>query len=182
MKSGVATPALQVRPRSATLNRFFVKTVLPPWDRNERRWLTWRAVTWCYAAFAIVIGVAMRRRGWRFLLAMAPGFAAWFSVLTFTPGQSARYMFPAYLCALATLPLLSLLWRDPRPRRGVRAVGPSSGDNAIGPSNGDNAIGPSNGDNAVGPSDGDNAVDKSVGDTAVSNPVATDNPASDDES
>ena len=124
VKSGVATPALQVRPQSKALNRFFVKTVLPQWDRNERRWITWRAVTWCYAAFAIVIVVALRRRGWRFLLAMAPGFAAWFSVLTFTPGQSARYMFPAYLCALATLPLLSLLWREPLPLRRVRMFDP----------------------------------------------------------
>jgi hypothetical protein len=109
-KSGVAFPALQVKPASTGLNSFF-KNVLQVWDRNELRVLTWRAVIWCYLAFAAVIAVALRKRGWRFLLAMAPCFAAWFSVFTFTPGQSARYMFPAYLTALATLPLMSLLWR-----------------------------------------------------------------------
>jgi hypothetical protein len=109
-KSGVAIPALQVKPVSPELNSMF-RQILEWWDQNELRVLTWRAVTWCYLAFAIVIAVAVRIRGWRFLLVMTPGFAAWFSVLTFTPGQSARYMFPAYLVSLATLPLLSLLWR-----------------------------------------------------------------------
>lgn len=109
-KSGVANPDLQVAPKSKAVQSF-LKTVLRRWDRNGLRWITWRAVTVTYLGFAIVVLCALRRREWRFMLVAASGFAAWFSVLTFTPGQSARYMFPAYLCALATLPLVTLIWK-----------------------------------------------------------------------
>ena len=79
-------------------------------------------MTWVYLGFVAVVVAALRARQWRLLVVLAPGFAAWMSVLLFTPGQSARYMFPAYLCALASLGLFGLP-RNARPAV-VEAVEP----------------------------------------------------------
>ena len=80
--------------------------VLDVWGREGPRVLTWRAAPWAYFGFVCCWLGAKRRRDWRFLVVVLPGFAAWFSVLTFTPGQSSRYMFPAYLCGVAALAFL----------------------------------------------------------------------------
>ncbi len=109
-ESTVTTPQLVMKPKSMALRRFWLEP-LRWWDFPNIRFLTWHAATWCYLGFISVAAVAWRRRNWRFLLAGASGFAAWFSVLTFTPGQSSRYMFPAYLCGLATLPVIALAFR-----------------------------------------------------------------------
>ncbi len=113
-QSTVRTPELQVRPLSGPLNRFSGK-VLRVWDRNERRWITWRAATWIYCSFVVGALAAWRRRDGRVLVVVLPGLAAWLSVLTFNPGQSARYLYPAYLCALSSLALLGLSRRTTSP-------------------------------------------------------------------
>ena len=105
--STVKTPELAVRPLSRGVNRFLDR-VLKVWDPGRRRVLTWRAVTWVYLGFVAVAVGAWRRRQWRYLVVVLAGFASWLSVLLFTPGQSGRYMFPAYLCALASLGLFAV--------------------------------------------------------------------------
>lgn len=105
-KSTVNTPELQVKPLSKSVNQF-LSGVLKQWNKKDVRFLTWRAGTWIYLSFAVVLIAARRRKDKRFLVVGLPVFAAWFSVLTFTPGQSGRYTFPAYLCACASLALLS---------------------------------------------------------------------------
>jgi hypothetical protein len=89
-----------------------------PWHERWRRVITWRAVVWCYAGLAAVALAAWRRRRWNVLAIGAPGLASQLSVLVATPGQSFRYMFPAYLCALASLALFS----GPRRTRGEEAA------------------------------------------------------------
>ena len=109
-ESTVKSPEVQVRSKSTAMRNFWLEP-LRWWDFRSTRFLTWHVATWCYLGFVAVAAIAWRRRNWRFLLAGASGFAAWFSVLTFTPGQSSRYMFPAYLCGLAALPLFALAVR-----------------------------------------------------------------------
>ncbi|MGF1668788.1 MAG: hypothetical protein ACFCVC_21195 [Acidimicrobiia bacterium] len=67
---------------------------------------TYRPALWVYAGFLAVFVGARRRGGLatRWLWAL-PGFASWISVVLFTPGQSYRYVWPAHLCALASLAL-----------------------------------------------------------------------------
>ncbi|MDY7105689.1 MAG: hypothetical protein S0880_31275 [Actinomycetota bacterium] len=84
-----------------------------PWTVRWRRAVTWRAVIWCYLGLAAVGVAAWRRRDWRFLAVGAPLAAAQLSVALITPGQSTRYMFPAYLCALVCLAFFAPL-RRPR--------------------------------------------------------------------
>lgn len=104
-KSTVNTPELQTKPLSEPINRF-LSSVLKQWNKKEVRFLTWRSATWVYLSFAVIVIVSRRRKDKRFLVVGLPVFAAWFSVVTFTPGQSGRYTFPAYLCACASLALL----------------------------------------------------------------------------
>jgi hypothetical protein len=120
-QSTVHTPELQVRPLSGPLNRFSGK-VLRVWDRNERRWITWRAVTWIYCSFVVCAFAAWRRRDRRVLVVVLPALAAWLSVLTFNPGQSARYLYASYLCALSSLALLGLSRRTTTPPPGGAVV------------------------------------------------------------
>lgn len=73
--------------------------------------VTWRPALWIYAGFAAAwIGMRRRRElavpgSWWVVL--IPGFASWVSVVLFTPGQSYRYLWPAHLCAYASLALLA---------------------------------------------------------------------------
>ncbi len=78
-------------------------------DGYTRAWgslstVTWRPAWIVYAGFAVTV-VGWRRRGWhrRFWMVAVPGFFAWISVVLVTPGQSFRYVWPAYLCGWAAL-------------------------------------------------------------------------------
>lgn len=105
-KSTAGRTDLEVRPISTSLNRFFTNDIVRPWSSDDVRVLTWRAVIWVYLGLAAVLFATFRRRfSWRFGVVALPLFAPWFSVFTFTPGQSTRYMFPSYLVALACLGL-----------------------------------------------------------------------------
>ena len=74
LKSTVNTPELQVRPLSAGVNTFLRK-VLNHWNPRGRRVLTWRAVSWVYLGFVSVLVAAWRRRQWRVLVVVVPGFS-----------------------------------------------------------------------------------------------------------
>jgi hypothetical protein len=86
------------------------------------RWsiVTWRPALWIYAGLACAaIGIVRRRRlappRWPGWLWIVPTFAPWISAVLFTPGQSYRYVWPAHLCAVASLTLAM------RPRIGRRS-------------------------------------------------------------
>lgn len=81
-------------------------------DQYNRLWgtalpLSWRPAVVVYLGFlAAIVGWRRRRDVMpEFWAVTVPGFFAWLSVVLVTPGQSFRYVWPAYLCGWASLVL-----------------------------------------------------------------------------
>jgi hypothetical protein len=81
-------------------------------DIPHRQWYTWRAPAWIYLLDLILVAQAVRFRRWVWLLPGAVPLAQQLNVLVLNPSQDARYMFGAYMVAMATLPVLVLSRRS----------------------------------------------------------------------
>ena len=77
-------------------------------DIPHRLWYTWRAPAWIYLLDLILVAQALRFRRWVWLLPGAVPLAQQLNVLVLNPSQDARYMFGAYMVAMASLPVLLL--------------------------------------------------------------------------
>src|SRR5258708_8812548 len=75
-------------------------------------WCTWRELAWIYLLDLLLIGQALRFRRWVWLLPGAVPLAQQLNVLLLNPSQDARYMFGAYMVAVASLPLALLVRRS----------------------------------------------------------------------
>ncbi|MFC1418981.1 hypothetical protein [Streptacidiphilus cavernicola] len=105
-------PVLQSRPpvqRLHSLGRWLYQIS----TTSQLQWLVWRGAFWCYASYATVAWVALRRRQVaRPMVGMvAIVFGMQMSVIIAITAALARYMLPAMLIGLMTLPLLDLLRR-----------------------------------------------------------------------
>jgi hypothetical protein len=102
-------------------NPYGFKTVpvlprLRPWmlkrlewaDRPWRLWYTWRAPAWIYLLDLVLVTQAVRFRRLVWLLPGIAPLAQQLNVLVLNPSQDARYMFGAYMMAVAMLPLAAL--------------------------------------------------------------------------
>jgi hypothetical protein len=102
-------------------NPYGFKTVpvlprLRPWmlkrlewaDKPWRLWYTWRAPAWIYLVDLLLIAQAVRFRRLIWLLPGIVPLAQQLNVLVLNPSQDARYMFGAYMMAVAMLPLAAL--------------------------------------------------------------------------
>jgi hypothetical protein len=81
-------------------------------DIPHRLWYTWRAPAWIYLLDLILVAQALRFRRWVWLLPGAVPLAQQLNVLVLNPSQDARYMFGAYMVAMASLPVLLLSRRS----------------------------------------------------------------------
>lgn len=99
---------LETEPVSDGLRRWLVD-VAEFFDDRSRHWYTWRAPTWIYAAYAVALVAAFRRRSFRHFQVLAPVIGLQLSVMVINPAQDARYVFAALLASLLVLPLLGAL-------------------------------------------------------------------------
>ena len=81
-------------------------------DRPHRLWYTWRAPAWIYLLDLVLVVQALRFRRLIWLLPGAVPLAQQLNVLVLNPSQDARYMFGAYMVAMATLPVVLLSRRS----------------------------------------------------------------------
>jgi hypothetical protein len=84
-------------------------------DKPHHLWFTWRAPAWIYLLDLLLIGQALRFRRWVWLLPGTVPLAQQLNVLLLNPSQDARYMFGAYIVAVASLPLALLARRSVLP-------------------------------------------------------------------
>ncbi len=91
----------------------------------QTQWLVWRGAFWSYASYLTVGLVAWRRRraGVPLLGLAAIVFGLQVSILAANPAALARYMLPAVMIGIMTLPLLDLLRRSRERRTPGRRVG-----------------------------------------------------------
>ncbi|MFC1413574.1 DUF6020 family protein [Streptacidiphilus sp. N1-12] len=112
-------PVLRPRPLVQALH-----TVARPLYRKSRlpqlQWLVWRGAFWSYASYLVVGLVALRRRGAGAVVPLlglvSIVFGIQVSIMIANPAPLTRYMLPAVMIGIMTLPLLSLL-RRPRGRQ-----------------------------------------------------------------
>ena len=75
-------------------------------DIPHRQWYTWRAPAWIYLLDLVLVAQALRFRRWVWLLPGAVPLAQQLNILVLNGSQDARYMFGAYMVAMATLPVV----------------------------------------------------------------------------
>ena len=78
----------------------------------HRLWYTWRAPAWIYLLDLVLVAQALRFRRWVWLLPGAVPLAQQLNILVLNGSQDARYMFGAYMIAMATLPVAVLSRRS----------------------------------------------------------------------
>jgi hypothetical protein len=114
MEHSTYRPVLRTRPRVHLLHSgarwAYLLSTTP-----QIQWLLWRGAFWCYTTYLTVVLIARRRRAGVPLLGLAAiTFGIQLSVIVANPAALARYMLPAVIIGIMTLPLLNLLRRPHR--------------------------------------------------------------------
>ncbi|MFG3099341.1 hypothetical protein ACGFZL_02210 [Streptomyces sp. NPDC048182] len=74
---------------------------------TQLQWLLVRGATWCYAAYAVFLAFARRRRSWAPLGMMALPLALQLTVVAANPAPLARYMYGSVFLGILALPLIA---------------------------------------------------------------------------
>ena len=101
---------LETTPLSPTLHRWG-SALISEINEPQREWYLWRAATWIYLCYAVLLFAAVRNRCAWLLLPGAPLLAQQLGVSVVNPAQDARYMMGALLLAVLLLPLATVDWR-----------------------------------------------------------------------